>query len=206
MCEKLVNIRDADAAHDSLVGHAVLLRKLRLKVLQKLDLEVGARRVVRVAALARVGVVACGARREVALAEAGAGADARDDTALHPRCVLQHHHLLRPRALVEGEQPVAVGHEVVDEAHARDAHVGLDGVAVDAPVAVRELHGVLVDGAGDGEARRQRRLLLHAGLAEEALDHGLEALVAFVLVLRAVHQTPRRPRAVVELHVGLDLV
>ena len=205
MREELVNVREAAAAHDALHGDAVLLPELVFQELEQLHFQRVPRCELGVSALGRPRLVAAAERRQEALAEARARADAGDDAVRHLVCVVQRNHLHRALGLVQRQQAVPVRHKIVDEHDLLDALRVLEVVAVDAPLPVREGDGVPRDWAGHGEARGDGPPLAEARRGAEGLEDLLEAAEVLVLVLRAVHQPAGRPLSVLELVVRAHL-
>mmetsp|Transcript_107642 Transcript_107642/g.270014 ORF Transcript_107642/g.270014 Transcript_107642/m.270014 type:complete len:556 (-) Transcript_107642:694-2361(-) len=207
--QELVDVADACAAHHALHRDPVPARELDLEVLQELDLQLvraGAPRPeLPVLPLAGVALVlAVRVRYQVALAEARARADAGLWGVQAGLGVVEGDHLV----ICEGQHAVALGNEVVDELHSRDAQLLLNFPGVHDPVQVREAALAVDDDAGEGEDRHGRfdPFLEATVLGEEHLHDLLEGLEHDVGVLDLLDQLPWGPLLGDHLRVWRDPV
>ena len=126
-----------------------------------------------------------------ALAQARARADARNRGVALLGRVLQHHAFL---LLVERQQAVAHGDEIVDDADSLEAELVAQNLAVNHPGrAIGQLGTVGGHGTSDGQAGGGGRSG-GLGFLQEQCDHFEERTVVLVAVLLVVDQVSRQPR------------
>mmetsp|Transcript_104676 Transcript_104676/g.180472 ORF Transcript_104676/g.180472 Transcript_104676/m.180472 type:complete len:491 (-) Transcript_104676:14-1486(-) len=184
--QEFVDVDEADPTDDALDGDpAGTLEALHQEV-QELDLQLVAGGELGVPPFRGPGVVLAIPAGQKGLPQSGAGPDAGDRCALLDRSVLQGDGLLP----LQGQQPVPVGDEVVDEPYVGYLQLLRQLIAVDDPPrTVGEGHGIPIHGAGHREACGDGEIVLALGRShgKEGLNDGQKRRVIPVQVLGVVH-------------------